>query len=309
MIFLSILIPCHNYDCTELVCELYIQSSLFYRDIEIIVGDDCSTQKIIDLDKIRQRIVSLGLDFVGNKVKVITSMSTIDTNANCIPLGAGKMRNLLSYNSNGKYLLFLDSDVMPIDRQFLKKYIDNIDNSTANSVITGGFCYDKTIPCKNYLLKYYYGHNIETKSLGYRKSHRYNTFISMNFLVRRDIYERNPMHDIVSMGYEDALWASTLKGNNVDIHHIDNPVLHNIKENNRQFLYTTYRYVDNLRLYKEFFPKGTVRLLDLYNRIYIFHPLLKIVSSILTKPMERLLLRYPKKIRLFLFLKLLRIFK
>lgn len=300
MCFISVLIPCRNYDCTALVSELYLQSLYLGCDIEIVVGDDCSTQKIIDFCKIRHSVEDAGFDFVDNKIRIISSMSISDT-----PIGAGRMRNLLSENAEGEYLLFLDSDVMPGDRHFIKTYIDNIDIDD-EKVLVGGFCYDNIKPPKDYLLKYFYGHKIETKPLAYRKANPYTTFVSMNFLIHRNVYSKNTMHNIVSMGYEDALWARMLKDNGVLMSHIDNPVLHRIKETNRQFIDTTYRYVDNLKSNKYYFPQGTVKVLDLYNRIRYIRPLIKLVSKTLSLPLEKFLIRYPRNIKLFLFLKLLR---
>ena len=41
---LSVLIPTYNYDCTQLVNDLCTLFDTVDEDVEIIVGDDCSTR-------------------------------------------------------------------------------------------------------------------------------------------------------------------------------------------------------------------------------------------------------------------------
>lgn len=299
---ISILIPCRNYDCTDLVSHLYLQLVRLNIDFEIIIGDDKSTQPLIDISKVSNMVSEYGFNFYVDKIKTI---SPISTGRN--PIGAGRMRNFLANNAICEYLLFLDSDVMPSDMLFISRYIDNIDINN-DSVIVGGFCYQKDKPNRDFQLKYYYGHKIECKPLKYRKANPYKSFVSMNFFVTKEIYLQNQMHQKVSMGYEDALWGKMLQANNIQIHHIDNPVIHTLKETNSHFIDTTYKYVDNIRQYKEFFPTGTVKLLDMYEKLQPISPILSFLSKQISKPIETYLIHHPKNIKLLQLLKLLRLY-
>lgn len=88
----SIIVPVYNrVDCLNRCLESLTKQSL--KEIEILVYDDCSTDKSVEL-----------IEAYSEKFKKIR---LVKNNEN---IGAGAIRNLGARNAKGKYVLFVDSD-------------------------------------------------------------------------------------------------------------------------------------------------------------------------------------------------------
>ena len=65
--------------------------------------------------------------------------------------------------------------------------------------------------------------------------------------MKRKIILAHPFDESISKyGYEDILWAQSLKEKNISIHHIDNPVLHTGIHPTKYFLRKTAQAIHNL---------------------------------------------------------------
>lgn len=244
-ITLSILIPVFNYDCTKLIELLVEQQKQLLCESEIVLGDDCS-------------LPSFAAIYEQLKEKYLCRIVRPEHN-----IGAGEMRNLLAHSSLGKWCLFLDSDTLPIGKDFLSSYLCNAES---DCVTCGGFVYEDTPPRKDLLLRYVYGHQVEMKTAAQREQKPYDNFIGMSFLLPRNIMMDEGFPQAMGMGYEDAYFGCRLKERGILIHHINNPVLHSLKETSEQFLSTTRRYVYNLYQHQHLLV-GKVHLLDFYIRL------------------------------------------
>lgn len=243
---LSILIPVRNYRCDQLLKELQRQMAALSNPCELLLGDDASDEEFALLYR---QFEQQGL------CKLIRSEEN---------LGAGAMRNLLASQACGRYCLVMDSDTLPALPSFLANYL-----SAANeqSVVCGGFLYPQAVPPKAFRLRYYYGHKVESKTVETRAKRPYDAFVSMCFLIPTRLFLEVGFHPQVGMGYEDALFGKQLQVQGIPLRHIDNPVLHSLKESSEEFLATTERYIQNLFLHRDKFV-GAVKLLHVYFKLW-----------------------------------------
>lgn len=248
-ISLSVLIPVYNYDCQTLLERLVAERSTLPFEVEVLLGNDSSSEEFTS--KYKQ----------WEKEGYCTLVSS-DTN-----LGAGRMRNLLASKAQGDQLLFIDSDTIPESPHFLSYYYESC---SASRVVCGGFVYSHQPPTPERMLRYLYGLQVEERSLQARINDPYRSFISMCFMIPREVFAQEGFDDRLGMGYEDALFGYRLRQRGVDIWHIDNPVEHQLKENSLEFLHTTERYIENLYAHRELF-EDSIRLLNLYRTLEKWH--------------------------------------
>lgn len=208
--FLSILIPTYNYDCSNLVNELVKQAcgigGLCY---EIIVGDDGSTEQGI-----------IGAN------RAINSMPGCEYWERGCNSGRAAIRNALYARSRGTHLLFLDSDGMPASANFLARYVAVI-NELPAGVVCGGIVHPLQLPSPRVSLRWRYEKSAEKRmTTAWRNAHPYDNFRSFNFLIERDAFSAIMFDERVRRyGFEDNLFGMRLQECGVAIKHIDNPML------------------------------------------------------------------------------------
>lgn len=283
---ISILIPTRNYDCRPLVETLHRQLLQAHVDGEIILGDDSSDPRYAQLyDSLQQE----GL------IRLVRPTTH---------LGAGRMRNYLAQQSEGDQLLVIDSDTMPASESFV---VDYLQAAHPDRVVVGGFRYPTERPTSDRLLRYKYGHKVETRSLAERQQAPADAFVSMSFLIPRHIFLEEGFPAEMGMGYEDAYFGYRLAERGVAITHIDNPVIHALKETSDQFLDTTERYVENLYRHRALLAPYPIRLLQLYLRLERARlvPLLGSLAPLLKPLLRRQLTSRHPSLRLFALYKLL----
>ncbi len=203
---ISVCLPVYNFDINELTEELLSQAIEYNIDIEILVFDDCS------LSFYKKR---------NSGIAVNSNVQYLEFDHN---LGRSKIRNRLADFAKGSWLLFLDCDMMPESRQFLKNYNNEIDQA---SVICGGISYGAR-PFKNeLLLRWRYGIHRESKNAARRQIFSYASFMSGNFMISKDAFNQIRFNEEISgYGHEDTLFGLDLKKNNIPILHINNPCIH-----------------------------------------------------------------------------------
>lgn len=208
--YLSILIPTYNYICTQLVSELAQQAQAIEGlRYEIIVGDDGSTN---------EQVVT-----ANRAINSITGATYWETGCNH---GRAAIRNRLYGRSTGRWLLFLDSDGMPVSGNFLSSYINAVENGAACAVC-GGVAHPSSLPSPSVSLRWLHETTYERRTpLEWRNSHPYANFRSFNFLIDRDSFSKVMFDEHVhSYGYEDNLFGRALQHSGVEVRHINNPML------------------------------------------------------------------------------------
>ena len=212
---LSILIPTYNYDVNPLVSELHKQCLECGIEFQIIVFDDCSKQYLDENQKINN--LSKCQFFISDKNSGRTST-----------------RNKLAHKADFKWLLFLDADVIPVNSDFISKYLSFIDEQY--QVVFGGYCYDKdTKPKRECRFRYKYGKEREEKTASERNLEPYKYIFSGNLLIlKKTFLATNYPHKDAHYGM-DIYFAYQLFFNKTKILHIENPIYHLGLETNEIF--------------------------------------------------------------------------
>lgn len=243
---LSILIPTYNYNVYPLVNELAKQCTAAKISFEILVIDDHSTAIVTENDKINH---------IPN-----CSLLVLEKNS-----GRSVVRNLLAKRAKFEWLLFLDSDVMPTDSNFISNYISH--STEEVKVVNGGIVYSDEKPQQEKLLRWIYGKNREALNVESRQKNPYLSCLSLNFLVHKSVFKTVSFNEsIPNLRHEDTLFSFNLKEKNIPITHIHNPVYHFgldvfekaiVKEN--QSLYALKYLIEN-----NFIDADYVRMGQLY---------------------------------------------
>ncbi len=285
---LSILIPVFNWDCTKLIKDLHFQGLELGIPYEIIVADDCST----DREKTeKNRIVA-------------------ESHENCRffalahNLGRAAIRNYLADKSRYDKLLFLDCDSAVKDRRFLRTYMEASDKA---SVVCGGIIHPDEMPQKGVELRYLYEKSASfERSAGFRSKNPYLRFTSFSFLIDRSVFMAIRFDETyVGYGYEDVQFGHELEENGISILHIDNPLAHLGLECSEAYLSKTRQAVMNAFDHKEEIGDSS-KLLTHYNKVLKMRMrwIFRIIWTFFQKSMEKNLLGTKPKLRIFSLYKL-----
>ena len=221
---LSICIPTYNYLVIKLVSELHKQCQNNNIDYEILILEDGSSNS-----------------FFSENAENLSRFKNVKHILFTENQGRSKTRNYLANLAQFDNLLFLDSDSEISDENFINCYLNNIENS----VICGGTIYLKSQKEKNKELRYKYGIISEMLSVDTRTKNK--IFTTNNFLIHKKIFEQIQFKEFLTKyGHEDSLFGYELRKNNINIKHINNPVIHAGIEENAVFLDKTRLAIDNL---------------------------------------------------------------
>ena len=224
---LSINIPVYNYLVGDLIAVLVEQAEATEIKYEIRVYDDGSTNEI----KLQNR-----------RILEIPNVVYIELEKN---LGRSAIRNKMGFESQHKYLLFIDADSIPADEDYLENFIENL---KSDRVLCGGTVYkkDKPIELKKYL-RWFYGTNREAISAKERNGKKGFIITSNNFLIEKSVFENiHFREDIQQYGHEDTLLGYDLFRQGIEIFHIDNPVEHTGLEDSVVFVEKTKTALESL---------------------------------------------------------------
>lgn len=285
---ISILIPVNNYDIIALVHSMKEGMENVGEFCEILIGDDGSSEEF------RKKYQSLA----GEKVKVITSEKNI---------GRAAIRNRMINEAAGDYLLFIDADVMirGTAENYLAKWLENIH---LGKVIFGGILYNDNPPGDpDKLLRWKYGRQKEQQKAMERSKHPHSSFSTFNVLIERSVFSKIRFYEeLKQYGHEDTLFSYQLKKAGINIQHIDNGLIHEGLETNKEYLTKVKLSIENLsRLYDNVTDKKTfsetVNLLRSFLWIRRFR-LRGLLAGIFIKYRDKMELRLDSsKISLFLF--------
>jgi glycosyltransferase involved in cell wall biosynthesis len=285
---ISLLIPVFDYDIVALVHSMKNALGIVPEFKEIIIGDDGSSPEF------REKYKSLE----GDNVRVIHSEKNI---------GRAAIRNKLALEAVGDFLLFIDADTMlPATAEaYILKWIPYMKISR---VLCGGVLYHDSAPGDpDKLLRWKYGKWREQRKAAERNRHPHAGFSTFNVLFEKSVFSKIRFNEeLKQYGHEDTLMGYQLKKAGINILHIDNGLVHEGLESNRDFLNKTKLGIENLsKLYdsvtdKKSFSK-TVRVLGIYQKLG-YLGLTRIFAALYIRYRDRMEIRLDSSnISLFLF--------
>ena len=285
---ISLLIPVFDYDIVALVHSMKSVLGKVPGFNEILIGDDGSADDYSEKYKALE----------GDGVRVIHSVKNI---------GRAAIRNKLALEAEGDYLIFVDADVMlpGTAEAYLLKWLPMIGKSR---VICGGTLYRDSPPGDpDTLLRWKYGKMREQKKAAIRNKHPHAGFSTFNVLIDKSVFSRIRFNEeLKQYGHEDTLMGYQLKKAGIEVVHIDNGLLHEGLESNKDFLTKTKLGIENLsKLYDKVTDKRafseTVRILKFYNKLR-FLKLTRILAGIFIRYRDRMEIKLDSsKISLTLF--------
>lgn len=285
---ISLLIPVHNYDLIALVHIMNSAIGKVPEFIEILIGDDGSSSEY------REKYLSLE----NENVRVIVSEKNI---------GRAAIRNRLALEAKGDFLLFVDADVMLTGtaESYISKWIPHLNVS---EVICGGTLYHDTAPGDpDKLLRWRYGKWREQRKATDRNKNPYASFSTFNVVINRSVFSKIRFNEeLKQYGHEDTLLGYQLKKAGVRILHIDNGLMHEGLETNKEFLNKTKLGIENLSILydnvtdKKAFSEA-VKLIRVYQKLK-FLRLTRVLSAIFIRYRDRMEIKLDSnKISLILF--------
>jgi glycosyltransferase involved in cell wall biosynthesis len=274
---ISLLIPVLDYDIIALVYSMKNAMGKVPEFYEILIGDDGSSAEY------HEKYLSLETD----NVKVITSEKNI---------GRAAIRNKLALEAKGDFLLFIDADVMVpgTAEAYILKWLPFVNISR---VICGGTLYHESAPGDpDKLLRWKYGKWREQKSASERNKHPHSGFSTFNVLIEKSVFSKIRFNEeLKQYGHEDTLLGYQLKKAGIGILHIDNGLIHEGLESNRDFLNKTKLGIENLsKLYDKVTDNKsfseTVLILKIYNKLKYFG-VTRILAAIFIRYRDRMEIR------------------
>lgn len=213
---LSILIPIYNNTVFQLVQNIHQQCMTCNIEFEIICLDDNSASQF-QLENL--------------KIKELTHCFYSENETN---FGRTKTRQILAEKAEFDWILFLDVDVIPESQKFIETYITHLNIS--NSVVFGGYKYEKKQPESSKILRYKYGKEREEKSAEFRAKKPYQYVFSGNMMIKKKLFlELNYTENEKFYGM-DIYFAYQLFLKKITPLHIDNSIYHLGLESNDIFL-------------------------------------------------------------------------
>lgn len=251
---ISVLIPIFNFDVRALVQELVDQAQHTAVPHEINCLDD-------------------GSDWAFRKVnKAVASLPHVHYKELSTNVGRSRIRNLLAEQAQFDSLLFLDCDGIPLQSDFMEAYLKHL---PTRKVVVGGRKYQKETPPSSQILHWQVGKQREAKlDAGFQ---------SNNFLIARSTFLSIKFDEqLKGYGHEDTLFGHELKSRDLQILHMNNPVMHLGLETSEVFLQKQEEAIHNLVCLKSTHPWITTRLTILADQIEHAH-LTKVFIALFAK--------------------------
>lgn len=207
-VFLSILIPVYNWDVRELLTRLAAQAEALSGEelVEIVVIDDDSSLKFRNKETAGE----------------IAQLTYRELTKN---IGRAAIRNTLLRKASGKYVLFLDADMLPDRDDFIQRYVNEAKHG--KEILCGGISYlqcDKND--EQYSFYLYKSNKTESLPASVRQKAPWRYLFTSNILLLREIMESVSFDSQFSgYGFEDIEWGIRL-GQSHTIIHIDNSCSH-----------------------------------------------------------------------------------
>jgi glycosyltransferase involved in cell wall biosynthesis len=254
---ISLLIPVYDYDIIALVHGMKNALGKVPELCEILIGDDGSSHEYKEMYK--------SLEEEG--VKILSFEKNI---------GRAAIKNRLAMEASGDFLLFIDADTVlqGTAEAYFRKWLPMM---PLYKVICGGVYYHDAPPGDpDKLLRWKYGKWSEQRKASEKNKNPHEWFTTFNVLIDKVVFSKIRFNEeLKQYGYEDTLMGYQLKKAGIDVLHIDNGLIHEGLETNKEFLNKTKLGIENLsKLYDNITDKKTfsrtVKILRTYNYLRFF---------------------------------------
>jgi glycosyltransferase involved in cell wall biosynthesis len=207
---LSVLVPFLRDDPGRLLHALDREAATLAGRVELVVLDDGSDDDML-AEKVARTVERLTLP-----------ARFVRLSAN---VGRSRGRNRLATHARGPWFLFLDSDMLPDDAEFLTSYIRLIE-AEAPAVAFGGFSLQQTPSVPAHALHRCMALQSDCAPVEVRRAAPEKHVFTSNLLVRRDVFETEAFDEgFAGWGWEDVEWAMRVARRHA-ILHIDNTATH-----------------------------------------------------------------------------------
>lgn len=207
---ISVLMPFFKDDPTPLLTALDREAGRLNGQVEIVTLDD-----------------GTGDPGLADRVAETTRNLSLPARFVCLMDNQGRSmgRNRLAQQARGRWLLFLDSDMLPDSANFLQTYLDLI-ATEAPAVAVGGFSLNQTPVTKAHALHRTMALKSDCVPVEQRRAAPEKHVFTSNLLVRRDLFETERFDEGFSgWGWEDVEWAMRVSRRHTIVH-IDNTATH-----------------------------------------------------------------------------------
>jgi glycosyltransferase involved in cell wall biosynthesis len=223
---LSILITIYNYNLVPLVEKLNEQCTNLGIDYEILTQDDASHSPFNEENRLIKKIENCYFFELENNV------------------GYRENKNILVSKSKYDWLLIIDGDCLIHQDDFIKNYIENINNFDG---IYGGRVHPNVCPSPKKMLRWKYGKFMEDNPLENRLKKPFESFLFNNTLIKKSIFNQIKFDaSFKKYGHDDTLFSFELKRLGAKLNHIYNPVEHHDLDDNVIYYQKTKDAMDNL---------------------------------------------------------------
>ena len=139
--------------------------------------------------------------------------------------GRAKGRNRLVSHARGRTFLFLDSDMLPDDPRFLRRWLEQVETSDP-PVAFGGFSLKQVEPRPDQALHRAMAARSDCLDAATRALHPEKHVFTSNLLVRRDVFASEAFDEgFAGWGWEDVEWGMRVS-RRFRVVHVDNPATH-----------------------------------------------------------------------------------
>jgi glycosyltransferase involved in cell wall biosynthesis len=206
---ISIVIPTHRYDCSDLIDALARckQSAL----AEIIVYDDGARD--------HQLLASMEQN-AGNAQVAVRIVSSWNNR------GRAAARNAAVTHARSEWILLLDADMSPDAMDFIETYLDAEERLEAPAVVVGGYSLRFAPTSRKLGLHRWQSLTSECFTAERRNQAPGQYLFTSNVLVHKKVLEACPFDEgFTGWGWEDTDWGLEVQ-KHFPVHHIDNNATH-----------------------------------------------------------------------------------
>ena len=206
----SVLVPFLRDDPSALLAALDREGASLAGAVEVVVLDDGTGDTALT-----KRLMALA-----GGLTLPVRLESLAAN-----LGRAKGRNRLASQARGRWLLFMDSDMLPDRPDFLAAYLAVI-NEQSPAVAFGGFSLQQAPLRREHALHRRMALASDCAPLALRRAMPEKYVYTSNLLVRRDVFETIGFDEgFEGWGWEDVEWAMRVQASH-PILHIDNTATH-----------------------------------------------------------------------------------